>query len=228
MPARTGPVRPVRTLPANLRPYEAQEWQACTSHRCSRKTASTCCTRDTSLRPRHAGHVDRGRADRQPRADAARPRAGAIRHADRPSRAAEPAGARRDRRRRWRSSRGRTPTSRRPGMRPSGRPARSCRPGTTSRSTPMGTVEFFDDRGPAARHRHPADRAAGDGARRALGGERRAGRLHRGDAEGHRRLRAADRAPRGQVEDEPEPSRRGSRRGGCRAGRRRGGRTWRR
>ena len=76
-----------------------------------------------------------------------------------------------------------------------------------------GPVEFFDDTGAAARRRHAADRAAGAGPRRALGGDRRAGGLHRRHAEGHRGFRAADRAARGQVEDEPEPPRAGPRRG---------------
>ena len=38
-----------------------------------------------------------------------------------------------------------TPMSRRRGMRPRGRPAGSCRPGTMSRSTPMGRIECFED-----------------------------------------------------------------------------------
>ena len=127
-----------------------------------------------SVRP--AGHRRRERARRQRHAVPARCRPGR-----RPGRAARPRrprqpgverGAHR-RASRWSSSRGRRATCRRPGIRARPSTARSCRPGTTSWCRARGPVRFVDDRGLAARLRHPADRGARG---RPHGGRRRARR----------------------------------------------------
>ena len=86
-----------------------------------------------------------------------------------------------------------------------------------------GPVEFFSDterlRAIVTRLTERQELTAG----RSVGGDRRAGGLHRGHAEGHRGFFAADRAAGGQVENEPEPPGAGPR-GGCRwAGRGRAG-----
>ena len=103
-----------------------------------------------------------------------------------------------------RSSRASKATSRRPGMRPS------------RRRKGRADLELRDRAGvrPAAGHRGSrlaqnqigALTASRRAARRAVGGERRARELRGGADQRHRRHRDPDRADRGQVEGQPEPS----------------------
>ena len=144
------------------------------------------------------------------------PDPGALRHAARPPRAPQPAGTRRHRRGAGDLPGRPTPTSPRPGTKPSAQTGKVVPTWNYVAIHAYGTRRVLQRRRAAARRRHPPDRAPGDPARRTLGGDRRARRLHRHDAEGHRRFRAADHAPRRQVEDEPEPPGRGP----CRRGRR--------
>ena len=91
----------------------------------------------------------------------------------------------------------RTITSRRPGTRPSGRPTRSCRPGTTSWSRRAGQRRVIEDDEWLSRQIEALTRSQEAAREEPWAVSRRAGRFHRAAAQGDRRDRDRDCATSG-------------------------------